>query len=67
VTLITLRPYSPELNPIEYLWHHLRSHHGSNRHYKDVDALYDAAENGWRKCCLDAATVKSVCGAPLRQ
>jgi hypothetical protein len=39
-------------------------HYWSNRMYPDVEALYDAAEDGWRKCCLDAATVKSVCGAP---
>jgi hypothetical protein len=64
ITLIQLPPYSPERNPVENLWHHLRSHHWSNRHDKDVDAPYDAAEDGWRRCCLDPAIVKSVCGAP---
>jgi len=64
VTLIRLPPYSPELNPVENLWHDLRSHHWSNRRYKDVGALYDAAEDAWRRCCLDEATVRSVCGAP---
>src|SRR3954451_22009578 len=27
VSLIRLPPYSPELNPVENLWHYLRSHH----------------------------------------
>ncbi len=31
VTLVSLPPYSPELNPVENLWHYLRSHHWSNR------------------------------------
>jgi hypothetical protein len=31
VSLILLPPYSPELNPVENLWHYLRSHHWSNR------------------------------------
>jgi transposase len=26
VSLIELPPYSPQLNPIENLWHYLRSH-----------------------------------------
>ncbi len=25
-TVVQLRPYSPELNPIENLWHYLKSH-----------------------------------------
>jgi hypothetical protein len=38
-TLLSLPPYSPELNPIENLWHYLRSHHWSNRSYADREAL----------------------------
>ena len=64
VTPIQLPPYSPELSPVGNLWHHLRSHHWSNRTYEGVDALYDEAEDEWRRCCLDPATVKSVCHAP---
>jgi len=33
VTVIKLPPYSPELNPIENLWHYLKSHYWSNRTY----------------------------------
>src|SRR3954447_434368 len=38
VSLIQLPPYSPELNPMENLWHYLRAHHWSNRAYRDYDA-----------------------------
>src|SRR5690606_10215120 len=37
ITVLLLPPYSPELNPVENLWHHLRSHHLSNRIYDDYD------------------------------
>jgi len=64
VTLIRLPPYSPELNPIENLWHFLKSHHWSNRVYDDFEHLADAAEKAWKKVCLDTATMKTVCNAP---
>ena len=35
VTVIALPAYWPELNPVENLWHYLRSHYWSNRTYAD--------------------------------
>jgi putative transposase len=64
VTLIQLPPYSPELNPIENLWHYLRSHHWSNRSYKNWEALKEAACPGLIIVGRDAARVKTVCAAP---
>jgi transposase len=64
VSLITLPPYSPELNPIENLWHYLKSHFWSNRAYEDYDALEQAAVDAWRKAALDQDLMKSVCAAP---
>lgn len=64
VTILPLPPYSPELNPIENLWHYLRSHHWSNREYADYDALREAACDAWQTTCLDAELVRSVCNAP---
>jgi transposase len=61
LTLIPLPPYSPELNPIENLWHYLRSHHWSNRSYADYDDLRHAACDAWRHTCLNPQTVQSVC------
>jgi transposase len=64
ITILELPPYSPELNPIENLWHYLKSHYWSNRTYQDYDHLADAAEQAWRTACLDTATMKTVCHAP---
>jgi transposase len=64
ITLELLPPYSPELNPIENLWHYLKSHYWSNRAYADYDALEEAAMNAWRKAVLNTELVKTVCAAP---
>ncbi len=61
ISLIQLPPRSPELNPIENLWHYLRQHHWSNHAYEDYDALCDAALDAWQRVCLNRETVKSVC------
>ena len=67
ITLVPLPPYSPELNPIENLWHYLKSHFWSNRAYKDYDALEQAAMTAWRTAVLDKELVKTVCAAPYAQ
>ena len=63
VSLIQLVAYSPELNPVENLWHDLRSHYWSLRVYADVDALEEAAMTAWRRVCLVRETVRSICAA----
>lgn len=67
LTLVDLPPYSPELNPIENLWHYLRSHYWSNREYESVEALFAAAEAAWKAACLDEATIRTVCHTPYAQ
>lgn len=64
VTLIRLPAYSPELNPIENLWHYLKSHYWSNRTYDDYEALERAAIEAWREAVLDEELMKTVCAAP---
>ena len=63
ITLIRLPPYSPELNPIENLWHYLKSHFWSNRTYADYDALEQAAIDAWQLAVLDTELMKTVCAA----
>ena len=63
VSLIGLLPYSPELNPVENLWHYLRSHHWSHRVYRDYEALSDAAAQSWRAVCLDPEKLRTICAA----
>jgi transposase len=61
ITAIDLPPYSPELNPVERLWLYLREHYWSNRVYPDLDALEDAAVDGWRAVCLRPDRVQTIC------
>lgn len=59
ITLLSLPPYSPELNPVERLWLWMKEHLLSNRVYADVPALQAA---GVAACTtLDNARVRSVC------
>lgn len=61
VTLVHLPPKSPELNPVENLWHYLRSHYWSNRLYETWEDLKAAATEAWRRVCLVPELVKTVC------
>ena len=61
ITLVHLPPKSPELNPVENLWHYLRSHYWSNRLYETWDDLKQAAIDAWRHVCLNPELIMSVC------
>lgn len=65
ITILLLPSYSPELNPIENLWHYLRSHYLSNRAYDDYDHLFDAGTDAWR--ALTPEVLKSVCTCPYME
>ena len=67
VTIVPLPPYSPELNPVENLWHYLRSHYWSNRSYGDYDGLRLAAIDAWQKAALDLDIIQSVCRTPYAE
>ncbi len=41
ITLLTLPPYSPELNPVENVWQFLRQNHLANRVFGSHDAIVD--------------------------
>lgn len=59
ITILYLPPYSPELNPIENLWHHLRSHYLANRVYDDYDHLLAAGAEAWQQ--LTPERLRTVC------
>ena len=59
ITVLLLPAYSPELNPVENLWHYIRSHYLSNRTYDDYDALLAAGTEAYRKLTPEA--IRSVC------
>lgn len=58
ITLYPLPPYSPELNPIERVWHWMRSHYLSNRVYADHDELEVAANEACSR--LDAPRLQTI-------
>lgn len=62
VTRLELPPYSPELNPIENLWHYLKSHFLSNRVYADYDDVLRAGCDAWLS--LTPERIRSVCACP---
>ena len=64
ISLLCLPPYSPELNPVENLWHYLRSHYWSNRAYPNYESLMQAATHAWRQTCLNPETITTVCAVP---
>ena len=47
VTLLPLPPYSPELNPVERVWLHLRKRFLSFRPYRSEGAIVDALCAAW--------------------
>lgn len=59
ITILLLPPYAPELNPVENLWHFIKSHHTSNRAYAGYDELFDAVGDAWRS--LSDERLRSVC------
>ena len=61
ITPVTLPAYSPELNPIENLWHYLKSHHWSNRAYADAGELEAAVMAAWHRSVLNTELMKTVC------
>lgn len=47
IALLHLPPCSPELNPVENVWAHLRSNEPSNRVFDTYDAVVDACCDAW--------------------
>jgi transposase len=64
LTLIPLPPRSPELNPIENLWHWITSHHWSNRVHADYESMLNAACHAVMTTLIDKERVKTLCNAP---
>jgi transposase len=67
VSVIQLPPYSPELNPVENLWHYLRAHHWSNRQYDGYKGLEREAVRSLCAVCEDAEKLKTLCNADYVQ
>jgi transposase len=64
VTLISLPPYSPELNPVERVWLYLKERFLSHRLLDDYDAIVTAACKAWNRLVAEAGRITSLCSYP---
>ena len=64
ITLVPLPPYSPELNPVERVWLHLKARFLSHRLHADYEAIVDAASLAWNRLCAEAGRLTSLCSYP---
>jgi DDE superfamily endonuclease len=62
ITLLFLPTYSPELNPVEELWHELRRHYLANRVIDTVEELIEACCYAWNAALHKPGFIKSVTG-----
>ena len=58
---MALPPYSPELNPVERIWHYLRSHWLANSVFRSLADIMDACETAWNRFAGDPGLVRSPC------
>ena len=59
IELIYLPPYSPELNPVERLWQHIKDRVLKNRIFESLDTL-EVALSDFIKA-MSTSTIRSVC------
>ena len=60
LTLLPLPAASPELNPCEQVWKHLRRTRLSNRIFKDEEELLDACSDAWNEFTGEHKQVSSL-------
>jgi transposase len=64
VTLVPLPPYSPELNPVERVWLHLRQRFLSHRLLDDYEQIADACCRAWSALTKTPETLRSITSFP---
>ena len=60
ISLLTLPPYAPELNPVENVWQYLRSNKLAITVFDGYDAIVDACCAAWNFFENDPAAVTSI-------
>lgn len=60
MTLLGMPPYSPELNPVENLWDHVREKACANFFFKKLDAVVQKVNEELTLLATQAATVASM-------
>lgn len=60
ITLLSLPPYCPELNPMENVWHYLRENILCSRVWDTYDDIVDACSTAWRFLIDDPQRIRSI-------
>ena len=64
VTLLTLPPYSPELNPVERVWLYLRERYLSFRLHQNEEDIVDALCTAWNALRAEPGRLKTLTSYP---
>jgi DDE superfamily endonuclease len=60
ISLVHLPPASPELNPTENVWQHMRQSYLSNRVFRDYDDVVEASSSAWNKLIAEQGRIASI-------
>jgi len=60
LSLLTLPPYAPELNPVENVWQYLRSNKLAITVFDGYDAIVDACCAAWNFFTNDTQAITSI-------
>jgi len=60
ITLLSLPPYAPELNPMENVWTYLRANKLCNLVWASDQAIVTACANAWRFLINDPSRIASI-------
>ncbi len=64
IRLLSLPPYSPELNPVEHIWDDLREKEFLNRVFDSIDSLEDHLEKALHDMEHDHDRIRSIVAWP---
>ena len=64
ITLLPLPPYSPELNPVEWVWEYMKQRFLSLRLLNDYDAIAEAVCKAWNRLLGETGRITSLCSHP---
>jgi len=60
IVLVFQPAYSPELNPVEHFWEHIREKYTANQYWPSMTELEDYLCEVLRECSRDHETIKSL-------
>lgn len=60
ISLLSLPPYAPELNPVENIWAYLRANKLAISVFETYDQIVDACCEAWNFLARDPGTIRSI-------